>query len=131
VPSPTSFSEALKLRDNSRINEWRAKMRLWSEKLKSGAIDFAEIKQAIDDANGHIQGAQFPKRLLPAWTSVATYPFAIYHTFAGHNEIAHLFGIALLGYELFHLYGAGISAAVKSSDPLKYKWLLVSNAESH
>jgi hypothetical protein len=39
------------------------------------------------------------------------------------NEADHLFGIALVGYELFHLYGAGISAAVKSNDALKYKWL--------
>jgi hypothetical protein len=129
VPSPPSFSEAVKLRESARIQAWREKIRSWSEKLRSGTTAFNEIKQEIDDANGYIQGAAFPLRAVPRWSAFFTLPMAYYHTFTSPSELSHIFGIFLFAFEAFHFLGEVASQDVRLSDPLQYKWFLVSNNE--
>jgi hypothetical protein len=127
VPSPESFTEAVKLREHERIQAWREKVRSWSDKLKSGTTAFEEIKQEIDDANGYLRGATFPLRVVPRWSAFFTLPMAYYHTFTTPSELSHIFGACLFAFEALHLYGHVIGQAVRKPDPLQYKWFLVSN----
>jgi hypothetical protein len=129
VPSPETFSAARDLRENARIQEWRKQINSWSAMLKSGTVQWAEITEEINDANGYIQGAQFPSRLIPRWTSFVTLPAAAYHTFTTHSELAHMVGLGVFAYEAFHVYADLVSHAVRAPNPLEYKWFLVSNAE--
>ena len=129
VPSPSTFTEAIRLRENDRIQAWRTKVRSWSDALQSGSTKFEDIKQEIDDANSYILGAGFPLRLVPRWSAFFTLPMAYYHTFTNPNELSHMFGYFLFAVESVHVFGELISQAVKSPDPLEYKWLLVSNNE--
>jgi hypothetical protein len=129
VPSPPSFSEAVKLRDHKRIQAWRERVHSWSEKLRSGTTALNEIKQEIDDANGYIQGATFPLRVVPRWSAFITLPMAYYHTFTSPSELSHIFGICLFAFEALHFLGDVASQAVRTPDPLQYKWFLVSNNE--
>jgi hypothetical protein len=127
VLSPETFSQAADIRDNPRIQDWRTKVHAWSQRLTAGTIKPEDIKGKIEEANGYIEGAEFPHRLVPKWSSVVTLPAAFYHVFMLEAPWAHAIGIGLFAFEALHFFGKLASAAVKSSDPLKYKWLLVSN----
>lgn len=129
VPSPATFSEALDLRDSPRIEAWRAKVRSWSDELRAGKIDFRHIKTAIDDANGYLQGASLPSRLLPHWSWACTLPMGIVEVFFASHELAHPIGAGLLAIESVHLLGKALNHAVRSPDPLEYKWFLVSSRD--
>jgi hypothetical protein len=127
VPSPASFSEALDLRANPRIEVWRTKIRSWSEELRTGKTDFTKIKAAIEDANGYLRGASLPSRLLPRSSWAVTLPMATYEVFFATHELAHVIAAGLLAFEALHLLGKALPHAVRSPDPLEYKWFLVSS----
>jgi hypothetical protein len=127
VPSPQTFSQAANLRDNARIQNWRAKVQAWSQQLTAGTIKPEDIKGEIKEANGYIEGVEFPHRLVPKWSSVVTLPASFYHVFILEGPWAHAIGIGLFAYEALHFFGQLASSAVKNSDPLKHKWFLVSN----
>lgn len=129
VPSPATFSEALDLRANPRIEAWRAKVRVWSDELRAGKIDFRHIKTAVEDANGYLQGASLPSRLLPHWSWACTLPMGIVEVFFASHEWAHPIGAGLLAIESVHLLGEALNHAVRLPDPLEYKWFLVSSRE--
>jgi len=129
VPSPATFSEALDLRVNPRIEAWRAKVRSWSDELRAGRIDFSHIKTSIADANGYLQGASLPSRLLPHWSWACTLPMGIVEVFFASHELAHPIGAGLLAIESVHLLGKALNHAVRAPDPLEYKWLLVSSRD--
>jgi hypothetical protein len=84
VPSPASFSDALDLRGDPRIEAWRTKIGSWSKELRTGKTDFTKIKVAIEDANGYLRGASLPSRLLPRW-SWATVAAAAALVVGGHS----------------------------------------------
>jgi hypothetical protein len=127
VPSPVSFSEAIDLRGNPRIEAWRAKIRSWSEELRTGKTDSTKIKAAIEDANGYLRGASLPSRLLPRWSWAITLPTAVYEVSLANHEWAHMIAAGLLAFEALHLLGKALPHAVRSPDPLEYKWFLVSS----
>ena len=129
VPSPGSFSEALDLRSNPRMEAWRAKIRSWSEELRTGKTDFTRIKAAIDDANGYLHGASLPSRLLPRFSWTVTLPLGIGEVFFASHKAAHVIGATLLAIEAVHLLGEALKHAVRSPDPLEYKWFLVSSRD--
>ncbi|MGV1759730.1 hypothetical protein ACQZ6F_25665 [Rhizobium sp. A22-96] len=129
VPSPATFSEALNLRENPRIEAWRGKVRSWSDELQAGKIDFGHIKTAIDDANGYLKGASLPSRLLPHWSWICTLPMGFVEVFVAREELAHHIGAGLLAIESLHLLGKALNHAVRSPDPLQYKWFLVSSRD--
>lgn len=129
VPSPGTFSEALDLRDSPRIEAWRAKIRSWSNELQAGRIDFNHIGTAIDDANGYLRGASLPSRLLPRWSWAFTYPLGLLEVALANHEQAHLIGAGLLAIETVHLLGEALNHAVRSDDPLQYKWLLINSRD--
>ncbi|MCP1913352.1 hypothetical protein J2R96_005832 [Bradyrhizobium elkanii] len=122
-----SFSEALDLRANPRIEAWRSKIKVWAEQLRTRKTDFTEIKAAIDDANGHLRGASLPSRLLPHWSWAVTLPMAGYEVLFANHEVAHAIGAGLLAIETVHLLGKALNHAVRSPDPLEHKWFLVSS----
>jgi hypothetical protein len=129
VPSPGSFSEALDLRGNPRIEAWRVKIRSWAEELRTGKTDFTKIKAAVDDANGYLHGASLPSRLLPRFSWTVTLPLGIGEVFFASHEMAHVIGATLLAIETVHLLGEALKHAVRSPDPLEYKWFLVSSQD--
>jgi hypothetical protein len=128
VPAPSSFSDALNLRENPRIEAWRSQLSAWSKKLSTGAMTYGEISEQIETANAYIEGVPF--RRIPRWASLVTLPAAFYHTFVHNSEWAHLVGIGLFAFEALRFgYGEIVRGSVAGPDPLEYKWLLVSNNE--
>ena len=126
VPAPDTFSQALDLRENARILEWRNKVRQWSNDLRESKVSEDRIKQEIDEANGYIEGADFATRLLPEMATTVALPLAAaYELFLAPHAWAHAIGFGILSIEAAKGWSALAKRAVQSVDPLKYKWLLV------
>ncbi len=123
-PSPKSFEQALLLRQNKNIREWRKQLRSWSTRLIAQQTSPSEIKKEINEANDYIRGAEFPSRLIPKWSMLVTLPLSVISSVA--PELHHLSWVAL-SLDLINLYGWAVEKAVKSSNREQYRWLLISN----
>ena len=104
-----SLSDAINLRDNKAINEFRSEVFEMSEKVKNGKMDEMQIKKRINKAN----------RILEL--SNLAGPIGKCITIGGISG----FCIPILG-KLLTISGVCVIAAEKISKK-KYNWALVSN----
>jgi hypothetical protein len=126
VPAPDTFSQALDLRQNARILQWRNQIQQWSKDLRGGNISENYIKEQIDEANGYIEGTNFGTRLLPELATTVVLPVAAaYELFLGQHKFAHIIGIGILGVEIVRAWSELAKRAVQLPDALQYKWLLI------
>lgn len=120
-PDPRSIGDALDLRENPRIQRWRAMMRSWQSQLVKGQTTKEAIVEQIRDANSYVLGGKSLGRLLHGWSTAVLVPL---------NFIATVFGVSWLSVGTLVidgvvLYGKIVEAAVLSKEPLRYGWYLV------
>jgi len=123
-PKPRSIKEALDLRSHPRIEKWRSTMREWSSQLSKGSMTKSEIINAVDEANGYIEGAEFIKNLIPNWSVYVTLPIGVLKAIFGAPLVVTGGLLMLSG---INCYGKLIWASVTGSDPLQNGWYLVSD----
>ena len=123
TPKLRSIQDALELRGNRRIEQWRSVMREWTLQLSKGEISQEKIGEAIRDANGYIEGAKFAKELVPAWTVFVTLPIGLIKLFYGVPALVTAVPLVISG---IRAYGTLVWAAVSAKKPDKYGWYLLS-----
>ena len=125
-PSPSDLRQAIEIKENKLINEWRLKMRSWIDQMATGKLTEADIKREIKEANDYINGAGYAKKVIPNWTLLLTLPAGIAAQFVPGLQPLGLIGI---GVGVVQLHSWLAETAVKSSDREKYRWLMISNTK--
>lgn len=123
TPKLRNIQEALELRQNPRIEQWRSVMREWTLQLSKGEITQEKIGEAVREANGYIQGAKFAKELVPTWTVFVTLPIGLIKLFFGIPALVTAVPLVLSGLKA---YGTLVWASVSGQDSTKYGWYLLS-----
>jgi hypothetical protein len=129
VPSPASFSEALDLRDDQRIEAWRSQILNWANELTSGVSSYNTILEAIQEANSYVEGARFAQRLVPKWSHYVTLPTSAASMLVTDSHWGQLIGVGLLVCEAIQAWGDAAVSSVEGPNPLYHKWFLVGNNE--
>lgn len=125
-PSPRTLRQAIKLRENKLINEWRQKIIGFSNDLATGKLTEVDLKREIKEANDYIKGADYASRLIPKWTVLLTLPAGIAAQFVPGLQGLGMIGI---GVGVIQLHSWLAEKSVKSSGREKYRWLMVSNSK--
>ena len=123
TPAPTTLTEALKLRENTSVQEWRAQVAAWSDLLSTGRITAKEVESEINDANRYLEGAIGAANLIPSWAVFITAPLSIVAKVV--PELGPL-GFVTITASLLKAYALIAGHAATKSGSTKYPWLMVS-----
>lgn len=127
---PESAADAMNLRKNERVMQWRKKIRAWEASLTSGDIDKKCIVDEIDDASGYIEGARGLKSGLakvPFWFTFSAGALAKFAPALVASTVtgAAIVSGTLLSFGALKLAAAAIEYSVTGKQPLKHDWLMI------
>jgi hypothetical protein len=95
APHAETLRDALRLRDNPSIAEWRKQVFRWTQELEADRINLIEIKRQIEEANGYIEGATLLTKALSIFKPWMTVPAGVAAALSTGLHELHLFGVAV------------------------------------
>jgi hypothetical protein len=121
-PSPRSLRDAIQLKENKLIGEWRQKVLAWTEDLSNGKLDAKEIKKEIEESNLFFKRVEFFTEQIPRLSLLLVAPIGIASFF---YPILHELSVILeASAGAAHIGGFIADKILLSSDRKNYRWMI-------
>jgi hypothetical protein len=128
-PSPRTLKDAIRMKENSAVAEWRRWVGAWNRQLKDLNVDNLEVKtksviKQIEEANKLVTGANFAKGRISKWVVLVAVALHASELAFGQWPLA----LPSLGIELFEVAGWANEMVTRNvTRRIRYPWLMISN----
>jgi hypothetical protein len=86
----------------------------------------AQVGEAIQEANGYIEGAGFAEDVVPSWSVFVTLPISLIKLFMDVPDFVTVAPFVISGLKA---YGLLVWAALSGREPAKHGWYLLSESK--